>query len=363
KSQKILQQAEEQKKLNLFMKYNVLERDVNQVNETVILNRNCTHIDIVYTWVNGSDPRFVNKRKEAGFDVKRDIERYRDFGALKYSLRSIKKFAPWAKNIWILTDSQIPDFFDFDSTAESNIKFIFHESFFKNLTHLPTFSSVSIESNFYNLPEEVSNCFLYFNDDVILKSPVQQSDFFDANYNQVIFEVNDPIGLKIYRKFNQLDPYYQSIVLSSQLLDSKWNDKQDRFKNDHGIQVFDRKVLLQMYKEIGEEMDIASSHNTRVSTDPQLAFIYNQFVKRYVPLFKAVRGFNFYGGITTNFAQVRVALQDAYKTNAKALCFNDGLNGQSRYYKDVLYELINFYDSLVPEPAPWEKVVKSRYVE
>jgi len=103
--------------------------DDYHVDKSVILNRNCTHIDAVYTWVNGSDPNHIEKRKQAGFKVDTSEEnRYRDFGALKYSLRSLHKYAPWINNIWIITDSQIPDFFD--SEKESNIKFIFHESFF-----------------------------------------------------------------------------------------------------------------------------------------------------------------------------------------------------------------------------------------
>jgi len=198
---------------------------------------------------------------------------------------------------------------------------------------------------------------------VLLKEPVKPTDFFDEHYNQVLFETEIVINTKLYIQFNTLDEYFKSIVLSSQLLDSIWNEKKDRIKSDHGVQVFDRKILLQMHKELGTEMDLASLHKTRVNYDPQLAFIYNEFVKKYTKKWKAVKGFNYYGGVTTNFAQVRVALQDAYRSKAKVLCLNDGLKGTSKYFKDVIYELTNFYESMLPARAPWEKEELSDYIE
>lgn len=355
-NQKILEQAEEQRKINLFIKSNVLHRDSNEVDESVILNRNCTHIDVVYTWVNGTDPIMLNKRKENGFNIEKDMERFRDYGALKFSLRSIRTFAPWVKNIWILTDSQIPDFFDYNYS--DNIKFIFHESFYRNVSHLPTFSSVSIESNFYNLPEEVSNCFLYFNDDVFLKGPVEPTDFFDLeNQNQVLFETESIIGLRLYQKYNRLDSYMQSMVLSSQLLDSKWDDKKERFQCDHGVQIYNRTILLTMNKELGEQQSLTSSHKKRELTDLQHSFIYNQFVKRYAPNHRIVKGFNFYGGVSTNYAETRLILQDAFKTNSKVICLNDRLISNSTVYlTQMVDEITNFYQHMVPEPASWEKI-------
>ncbi|KAF2073421.1 hypothetical protein CYY_005269 [Polysphondylium violaceum] len=336
----------------------VLHREANSVTKSTILNRNCTHIDAVYTWVNGSDPTILDKLKKAGYDINEDKERYREIGALKYSLRSVYQNAPWIKNIWILTDSQIPDFFDVQKDVP-NIKFIFHESFFENRTHLPTFNSLSIESNFYNLPEEVSNCFLYFNDDVFLKSPVQPIDFFDANYNQVIFESDSIIGLYVYRLFNELDPYFQSMVLSGQLLDKIWSsveDERERVQSDHGVQVFNRKMLLQMQFEIGQELAEASSHKKRETSDPQLAFIYNQFVKRYDINYRVKKNFSYYGAITTNATELNSTLDGVHKTSSKVVCLNDRLNSNDTLlYNQIVHQLVEFYDHILPHPAPWEK--------
>jgi len=301
----------------------------------------------------------MKKTREAGIDIdtQENSQRYREIGALRYSLRSISKYAPWIKNIWIITDSQIPDFFDLYKEY-TNIKFIFHESFYRNRSHLPTFNSQSIESNFYNLPEEVSNCFLYFNDDVFLKGPVEPTDFFDLeNQNQVLFETESIIGLRLYQKYNRLDSYMQSMVLSSQLLDSKWDDKKERFQCDHGVQIYNRTILLTMNKELGEQQSLTSSHKKRELTDLQHSFIYNQFVKRYAPNHRIVKGFNFYGGVSTNYAETRLILQDAFKTNSKVICLNDRLISNSTVYlTQMVDEITNFYQHMVPEPASWEKI-------
>ena len=35
--------------------------------------------------------------------------RYADFDQIKYSLRSIEMYAPWANHIYIVTNGQVPD--------------------------------------------------------------------------------------------------------------------------------------------------------------------------------------------------------------------------------------------------------------
>jgi hypothetical protein len=88
-------------------------------------------IDVVYTWVNGSDPiwhatmseykhRELMRRKygegwekllgvNAPADTKTgSANRYRDSNELKYSLRSLVKYAPWVRRIFIVTANQVP---------------------------------------------------------------------------------------------------------------------------------------------------------------------------------------------------------------------------------------------------------------
>ena len=69
-------------------------------------------IDLVYLWVDGSDPVWRAKRNEFLHDADiavisheaTDEARFRSLDELKFSLRSVEKYAPWIRHIYIVTD-------------------------------------------------------------------------------------------------------------------------------------------------------------------------------------------------------------------------------------------------------------------
>ena len=72
-------------------------------------------IDVVYTWCDGSDPEFQRIKQETAKKenlqitvVNADKYRYQDNDELKYSLRSVEKYAPWVNHIYIVTPGQTP---------------------------------------------------------------------------------------------------------------------------------------------------------------------------------------------------------------------------------------------------------------
>ena len=73
-------------------------------------------IDLVYLWVNGNDPKWIAKRNACigkPTDKQENCAgRYADSGELKYSLRSVEKYAPWIRKIFIVTDDQVPEWLD-----------------------------------------------------------------------------------------------------------------------------------------------------------------------------------------------------------------------------------------------------------
>ena len=71
-------------------------------------------IDFIIPWVNGQEKRHLAKRLHyqseisdlAEYDVEQSVsdKRFFQFDELKYTLRSIKKYAPWYRNIFLITD-------------------------------------------------------------------------------------------------------------------------------------------------------------------------------------------------------------------------------------------------------------------
>ena len=69
-------------------------------------------IDLVYLWVDGNNPEWQAKRAAfLGIKTEKSSTNSRSYlnnDELKYSLRSVERYAPWIRNIFILTDNQKP---------------------------------------------------------------------------------------------------------------------------------------------------------------------------------------------------------------------------------------------------------------
>lgn len=138
-------------------------------------------IDFVIPWVDGDDPVWQAKRREfvpAKIDEQNPEEsndqRYRDFGTLRYLLRSIEKFAPWAHKIFLLTDHQKPDWLDV-----SRVEVVDHTEFIDQ-KYLPTFNSNVIEMNIPNI-KKLSEHFVLLNDDCLFTQATFPTDFFQSD--------------------------------------------------------------------------------------------------------------------------------------------------------------------------------------
>ena len=145
-------------------------------------------MDAVYTWVDGSDPALAAKRAahlpqdEESCAVSRGEALFRDNGELRYSLRSLKHYAPWIRRVFIVTDGQRPSWLN---TANPKIRMVDHRDIIP-AKYLPTFSSRVIETFLHDIPD-LAEHYVYFNDDVFLACPCEPGDFFTANGLPYIF--------------------------------------------------------------------------------------------------------------------------------------------------------------------------------
>lgn len=137
-------------------------------------------IDFVITWVDSTDSKWLAKKNQYS-DVKSDYqdsktaERFRDYGTLRYLLRSIEKYASWVNHIFLVTDDQRPKWLQ--NTARLTV--VDHRDFLQE-KNLPVFNSNAIELSLDKIPG-LAEHFVYFNDDIILNQPVKPEDFFDKS--------------------------------------------------------------------------------------------------------------------------------------------------------------------------------------
>lgn len=141
-------------------------------------------IDAVYTWVDGTDPAWLARKREAVeaqsgdrlTEAAADDLRFASHDELRHSLRSLEQYAPWIRHVHIVTDRQVPDWLDRDHPW---ISVVDHREIAPTEAVLPTFNSQAIEANLHRI-HGLSEHFLYFNDDMFLSSPVAPEAFFSA---------------------------------------------------------------------------------------------------------------------------------------------------------------------------------------
>ncbi len=148
-------------------------------------------VDVVYTWVDGSDPAWQARKDEvlrehsrpATAPVSIDESRFRSHDELRYSLRSLAQFAPWIRHVYLVTDDQVPDWLD---PASPRITIVDHKEIFADQGGLPTFNSHAIECRLHHI-EGLSEHYLYLNDDVLFGRPVRPELFFHGNGTSKFF--------------------------------------------------------------------------------------------------------------------------------------------------------------------------------
>lgn len=138
-------------------------------------------IDIVVLWVDGNDPEWRKQKdfyvqqcrasKEKAYEA--SDQRFRDWDQLRYWFRGIEKNAPWVNKIHFVTWGHLPKWLN---TAHPKLHIVKHEDIIPS-EYLPVFSSHAIEI-FINKIEGLSEQFIYFNDDMFLISPTEETHFF-----------------------------------------------------------------------------------------------------------------------------------------------------------------------------------------
>lgn len=133
-------------------------------------------IDLVYTWVNGSDAQLLSQMSqypESNTDGHKIHEM--DNNELLYSLRSVEKYAPWVRHIYIVTNGQIPSWLNL---LNPRLSVVTHTDIFPSSSidmTLPTFNLQAIQLTLHRIPN-LSKRFIYLNDVTYLGRPLYLDD-------------------------------------------------------------------------------------------------------------------------------------------------------------------------------------------
>lgn len=309
-------------------------------------------IDIVYTWVDGADIDWqLQKAKYArmyGRGMSENdamaLQRFRNRDELLYSLRSIHKYAPFVNHIYIVTCGQVPSWL----RPHPKITVISHQQIFRSHDDLPTFNSQAIEANLHRIPN-LSEFFLYFNDDVFLGDYVEPRDFFtdDGKIKVFLGTKASPAGAL---KQGELS-YHSAWKNTNTLLDTTFK-QETRYHLLHTPDAFRKSVTQSCEQWFSSIFENVSSHKFRMSCDYTLT-------NGLIPYFSLYTG----RAVTAQMPNKTVWFGASYKRNVsdlldiikkryKTFCIEDSPPGDDTYFDVLLHQFLEYY---FPEPAPWEK--------
>lgn len=230
-------------------------------------------IDLVYLWVNGNDPEWQAKRARfsgttRATQAQNGEGRYANNDELKYSLRSVDKYAPWINHIYIVTDGQTPEWLD---TGNPRISIVDHSEILPSEA-LPTFNSTVIEHAIHRIPG-LSEHFIYANDDSFINRPVRPSDFF-YNDGRPILRLNRrplrrfSLWFKGHILGKPLSNYNRTIQTSARLIQDKFG-RYIGHKTHHNIDAYRRSDYARAYALFRDRIEATYANHIRHDSDVQ----------------------------------------------------------------------------------------------
>ncbi len=133
-------------------------------------------IDFVVLWVDGSDPEWFAEKKKyqpSVSDESSSVNRFRDWGLMRYWFRAVEQFTPWVRKIHFVTWGHVPSWLNLDNPKLHHVK---HTDYIPG-EYLPTFNANTIEMSIHRIPD-LAEHFVFFNDDMFMLRAMKKTDFF-----------------------------------------------------------------------------------------------------------------------------------------------------------------------------------------
>ena len=332
--------------------------------------KNIFPIDIVYLWVDGRDKKFISIKnkylKQSGKSVDKYIDCIKDEifcenDELKYSLRSVEKYAPWINHIYIVTPlGQVPKWLN---TENSKITIVPQESILPDDAG-PIFNSCAVEACLANIPN-LKEHFLLSNDDMFFNKCVKPDYFFNKNgrakfrciYRKNGKHIRDEksiylkllinsataiedafkISLYNYKSSHGIDPDIKSSIkecCENPVLSKVINaTKYHRFRDESDV----HRLIFNLYDIVKNRAEVIVSHSRHIGHNLILDFIYNLI--------------NYHSIKNSVFFCNDAIESKVLKCNATVVCINDSVYST----KETREHNRQFFETKFPEKSEFEK--------
>lgn len=238
-------------------------------------------IDVVIAYVDMNDNEwrktynsFVLNTNIPNKQINSEI-RFRDYGTLKACLRSIEQYMSWINNVYLIvsSESQIPEWIN-----RNTVNIVYHEDIIPK-EFLPTFNSNVIELHLHNI-KNLSEKFIYFNDDMLLIDTNVIEDYF-INNKCVHFMTEAPnIPIRKSDDFYRQKRHNSVVILHEMGYDV---DTTKVYYNNHGPLPLLRSKLKELYDKLDVKKHITPFREV-CNTSPELFTLYLQYNRKLILL-------------------------------------------------------------------------------
>ena len=311
-------------------------------------------VDLGYTWVDDTWPGYRELlRAHAGPGHDLNPNRTRDnLDLLRYSLRSVARFMPWVRNIHLLTcRPQVPAWLDVEHPQVA----LTHHDDIMTRDVLPTFSSFAIITHLTRLPH-LSRRFVYMEDDMLLRAPVEYRDFVDTRERLRVYPRWERTASPNLRNDTRVSPWNAALARCNHLLDERYGESR-RHTVNHVPLLIERDLWNDMLADWPDA--VAHTRGSRFRRAGNIApeYLYPHYAlerKRAVAeSLRTTYRTSFYFPLENRLWQARLQRALAERLQPKFVTMNDnfGATPDARVVSYVRDMLEQWY----PQPSPFER--------
>lgn len=316
---------------------------------------NESNIDAVITYVDSNDTNWQELRNDSiknhwnettNCKDSKVANRFRNLGELRYCLRSIERYAPWIRNVNLVVSdySQIPVWLN---TSNPRLKIIIHKQFIPE-TALPTFNSHAIEANLHRI-EGLSDNFLYFNDDIMLRNKVPLQTFITNDKTIAFLDGSiSPTGIAKSSDTGHV-AMWKNV---NKFLDDKYG-VEVRNKIYHSPQILNKRIIGKIWQMLGNELYTTSHQRFRSINDYGITCALYQWVAFYeqMSVMKKDNHISVMIDLGPNYDINNRNIDKALKSKTLSVCINDSDHTQN---SDVTEQAVKFMERILPSKGTFE---------
>ena len=342
--------------LNMASKFNLI-KIYEEVKDNIITNEiiNNEPIDVLIKYIDLNDP-FLNR--SGIHQIKKDFENEE----LRYAVRSIIKYIPWIRKIFILMPNEKVNYFKEKNLIKDKIVYVKD----KDLLGYDSSNSLAFQFRYWKMKKfGISDNIITMDDDYFIGGPLKKTDFFYVDNGKVVPAIVSPNFLSMNENCAQkkLNNYLKKISKSKEDQSGEMFEYSLHLTYLFFIKLFNKPIIVPKYthnafpvnlNELKEIYDLIYNSEYRKSTLDSLyrhlnsfqfqAFIFSYTFLKYNKKIKK---------ISYKYMNTINSYIDSY--NYSLLCINTGSANYSNliflksrlvmeylFHEKTPYEIINY---------------------